>query len=291
MISRIRAGDHLPLATIGMRSRPLRAALSALGIAIGIAAIVAVLGITRSSQADLLVRIDRLDTNLLTVADGQQLTGEEAQLPQHAATGIARTDGVQRVTATAGLARVKVFRTDQMPGYRTGGVEVCATEPSLLDTLDGRVATGVFLNAATTRYPVVVLGHDAASVLGINRVDPGTWVWLGGHWFTVAGVLHPFELTPEIDRAALIGLPVAVDYFGFDGHPTRLYVRADADRTSQVATMLARATNPAEPNTPSTSAGPPTRSPPGCSSPTPSPRCCSVSARSRSSSAGSASPT
>src|SRR5256886_1282673 len=161
----------------------------------------------------------------------------EARLPQHAATGIARTDGVQRVTATAGLARVKVFRTDQMPGYRTGGVEVRATEPSLLDTLDGRVATGVFLNTATTRYPVVVLGHDAASVLGINRVDPGTWVWLGGHWFTVAGVLHPFELTPEIDRAALIGLPVAADYFGFDGHPTRLYVRADTDRTSQVATM------------------------------------------------------
>jgi putative ABC transport system permease protein len=248
MISRIRAADLLPLATIGMRSRPLRAALSTLGIAIGIAAIVGILGITRSSQADLLARIDRLGTNLLTVANGQQLTGEEAQLPEQAATGIARTDGVQRVTATAGLARVKVFRTDQIPGYRTGGVEVRATEPSLLDTLDGHVATGVFLNEATTRYPVVVLGHDAASVLGIDRVDPGTRVWLGGHWFTVAGVLRPCELAPEIDRAALIGLPVAADYFGYDGHPTRLYVRADTDRTALVATMLARATNPAQPN-------------------------------------------
>jgi putative ABC transport system permease protein len=249
MISRLRAADLLPLATIGMRSRPLRAALSTLGIAIGIAAIVGVLGITRSSQADLLARIDRLGTNLLTVVNGKTISGEEAQLPEHAATGIARTDGVQRVTATAGLARVKVFRTDRIPAYRTGGIEVRATDPSLLDTLDGHVATGVFLNAATTRYPVVALGHDAASQLGIKRVDAGTRVWLGGHWFTVACVLRPFELTPEIDRAALIGLPVAADYFGFDGHPTRIYVRADTARTPQVATMLARATNPAEPNT------------------------------------------
>jgi putative ABC transport system permease protein len=95
----------------------------------------------------------------------------------------------------------------------------------------------------------VVLGHDAATQLGIDRIDPDTRIWLGGHWFTVAGVLRPFELAPEIDRAALIGLPIAAGYFGFDGHPTRLYVRADTTRTSLVAGMLARATNPAAPET------------------------------------------
>ncbi|MBE8519476.1 ABC transporter permease [Amycolatopsis sp. H6(2020)] len=249
MIPRVRTADLLPLATAGMRSRPLRAALSTLGIAIGIAAIVGVLGITRSSQADLLARIDRLGTNLLTAVNGHTIGGEEAQLPEHAATGVTRTDGVQRVAATADLGRVQVFRTDRVPAYRTGGIEVRATDPSLLDTLDGQVATGVFLNEGTAQYPVVVLGHDAASQLGIDRVDAGTRVWLGGHWFTVAGVLRPFELAPEIDRAALIGLPVAAGYFGFDGHPTRLYVRADTDRTALVASMLARAANPAEPNT------------------------------------------
>jgi len=248
MISRVRAADLLPLAVLSMRGRPLRAALSTLGIAIGIAAIVGVLGITRSSQADLLARIDRLGTNLLTVADGHSVGGEEVPLPEHAATGIARTGGVRRVTATAGLARVAVFRTDRIPAYRTGGIDVRATDPSLLGTLDGQVATGVFLNEATSRYPVVVLGHDAATQLGIDRVDAGTRVWLGGHWFTVAGVLQPFELAPEIDRAALIGRPVAAEYFGFDGHPTRLYVRTDTARTALVAGMLARAANPAEPS-------------------------------------------
>jgi putative ABC transport system permease protein len=249
MNSRVRAADVLPLATTGMRSRPLRAALSTLGIAIGIAAIVGVLGITRSSQADLLARIDRLGTNLLTVVNGHDIAGDEAQLPEHAATGIARTDGVMRVTATAAVPGVQVFRTDRVPAYRTGGLEVRATEPTLLKTLDGRVATGVFLNEATARYPVVVLGHDAATTLGIDRVDAGTRIWLGEHWFTVAGVLRPFELAPEVDRAALIGLPVAAQYFGFDGHPTRLYVRADTTRTALVASMLARATNPEEPST------------------------------------------
>ncbi|MEV0568831.1 ABC transporter permease [Dactylosporangium sp. NPDC050588] len=248
MRSRVRAADLLPLASIGMRSRPTRAALSTLGIAIGVAAIVGVLGITRSSQADLLARIDHLGTNLLTVANGTRIGGDEAKLPTSSATGAARTDGVLKVTATAGVPRLQVFRTDLVPAYRGGGVEVRATEPSLLDTLDGRLATGVFLNDATARYPVVVLGHDAATALGIAQVDAGTRVWLGEHWFTVAGVLRPFELAPEIDRAALIGLPVAASYFGYDGHPTRLYVRADTARTVPVAGMLARAVNPAEPN-------------------------------------------
>jgi putative ABC transport system permease protein len=249
MISRVRAADLLSVATFGLRSRPMRAALSTLGVAIGIAAIVGVLGITRSSQGDLLARIDRLGTNLLTVVNGSTAAGEEAQLPANAATGIARTDGVQRVSATAELTGVRVFRTDRVPTYRSGGLEVRATDPTLLDTLDGQLAAGRFLDAATGRYPVVVLGHDAATQLGIDRIDPDTRVWLGGRWFTVAGVLRPFELAPEVDRAALIGLPVAAEYLGFDGHPTRLYVRADTARTGVVADLLARATNPAEPET------------------------------------------
>jgi putative ABC transport system permease protein len=247
MNSRVRAADLLTVVTVAMRSRPLRAALSTVGIAIGIAAVVGVLGITRSSQSDLLARIDRLGTNLLTVVNGQSTSGAEAQLPVTAGTGIARTDGVQRVSATAELTGVQVFRNDRVPTYRSGGLEVRATDAALLATLDGQVATGTFLNEATARYPVAVLGYDAASHLGIDRIEPDTRVWLGGHWFTVAGVLRPFELAPEVDRSALIGLPVAAERFGFDGHPTRMYVRADTTRTSLVAGMLARAGNPAEP--------------------------------------------
>ena len=63
----MRLNDWLRVTSVGLRARPLRAALSALGIAIGTAAIAAVLGLSSSSQAGLLAEIDRLGTNMLTV--------------------------------------------------------------------------------------------------------------------------------------------------------------------------------------------------------------------------------
>ncbi|GAA2081527.1 ABC transporter permease [Actinomadura alba] len=247
--SRVRPADLLPLATMGLRSRRLRTALSTLGIAIGIAAIVAVLGITRSSQSELISRIDRLGTDLLTVATGQSAGGDEVPLPRTARLTTAHTDGVERVTATAQLDGVGVFRTDRIPAYSSGGLDVRATEPTLLGTLDGHLTSGTFLTAATSRYPAVVLGHDAAQQLGIAHLDPATRVWIGGHWFTVTGILRPLELAPEIDRAALIGMPIAADYFDYDDHPSRLYIRADPDRVAETAGLLARAVNPEDPHT------------------------------------------
>ena len=247
--SQVRPADLLPLATTALRSRRLRAALSTLGIAIGIAAIVAVLGITRSSQSELIGRIDRLGTDLLTVATGQSAGGDEAPLPETARLTTAHTDGVERVTATAQLDGVHLFRTDRIPAYSSGGLDVRTTEPTLLGTLDGRLAAGTFLTAATIRYPAVVLGHDAAEQLGIAHLDPATRIWVGGHWFTVTGILRPLELAPEPARAPPIGMPIAADYFGYDEHPSRLYVRADPDRVAETANLLARAVNPEDPHT------------------------------------------
>jgi putative ABC transport system permease protein len=245
--SRLRAADLLPVGTVGLRTRRVRAALSILGIAIGIAAIVAVLGITRSSQSDLIARIDQLGTNLLTVVNGHSLGGDETELPANSASTIARTDGVQQVAPTAALTAVTIYRTDQIPRYQSGGLAVRACDPTLLSTLGGHLVHGVFLSDATARYPVVVLGHDAAQQLGIARLDTVTRVWLGGHWFQVIGILQPFELAPEIDRSALIGFQLAAQYFGYDGHPSHIYVRADTPRTATVSTLLARATNPENP--------------------------------------------
>ena len=244
---RLRSADILPLATVGLRTRRLRAALSVLGIAIGIAAIVAVLGITRSSQSDLLARIDRLGTNLLTVADGRQPTGQPAQLPPTAAATIARTPGVQHVAPTAVLNDVQVYRTDQIPVYRNSGLGVLACDANLLSTLHAQLASGVFLSNATAHYPTAVLGHDAAQQLGMPR--PGSRIWLGNHWFLVVGILQPVDLASEINQAALIGFPVAGQLFHYQGHPTRVYVRTETDQTTAVATLLAAATNPIDPET------------------------------------------
>src|SRR5262249_2343439 len=175
-----------PVGTVGLRSRRLRAALSVLGVGIGIAALVAVLGITRSSQADLLGRIDRLGTNLLTVVGGHTIAGDEAPLPPGAATGVARTAGV--------LATAPTPELNGVPAYRSGGLDTRACDPALLSTLDGRLAHGTFLTDATMRYPVTVLGYAAAQALGIADLAGSPRIWMGGRWFTVIGILEPLEL-------------------------------------------------------------------------------------------------
>ncbi|WP_194904126.1 ABC transporter permease [Catenulispora rubra] len=247
--SRIRPADLIRLGLLGLRVRRLRAALSALGIAIGIAAVVAVLGITRSSQAALLAQIDRLGTNLLTVANGRTIGGQVAELPASAATGLARTDGVTAVTPTAVLPAVRVYRTDKVPPYLTGGIDVIAADSTLPATLDARLQSGVFLNAATEHYPVAVLGHYSATVLGVTA--PGQQIWLAasghGQWFTVAGILQAQVLAPELDQAVLIGGPAAATGFGYDEHPSLIYIRASTDTVAATAARLALAADPETP--------------------------------------------
>ncbi|MEU0479128.1 FtsX-like permease family protein [Streptosporangium sp. NPDC006013] len=244
----VRVSDLLLIGTLGLRTRRLRAVLSGLGIAIGIAAIVAVAGVTGSSQAALLAQIDRLGTNLLTVTSGTGFSGTERELPAEATPMLRRIDGVLGVAPTAQLAGQNVYRNRLVPTGQTGGVAVRAADVSLLATLDGRIRLGRFLDTAAAAYPVTVLGHDAAATLGITAIDSGTRVWLGGHWFTVGGVLEPFPFAPEVDGSALIGFPVAESMFAYDGHPSRLYVRAQQERVAEVAALLGATANPAGPD-------------------------------------------
>lgn len=230
----------------GIRTRPLRSSLSALGIAIGIAAMVAVSGISESSRAGVLAELDALGTNLLTVTPGKTFLGENAELPVEATGMIGRTSHVRHVTAV-GSVSAHVYRSDRIPSGQTNGLGVYAVKPDLLSALGTHVARGVFLNDATSQYPAVVLGWLAAQRLGIDRLDSPVQVWLGGQWFTVIGILQPVVLAPEIDAAALIGWKVAEDRLGFDGHASVEYVRTDPDYVTAVAGVLAAVANPAHP--------------------------------------------
>jgi putative ABC transport system permease protein len=237
----------VPIGLVALASRPLRTALSAVGIALGIAAIVGVLGVSSSQSADLLAQIDRLGTNLLTVTNGRTIQGVETEQPATAGLTAARVPGTQVVAATTEVPAVQVYRTDKVPAYRNGALSVRATDLSLLAAVDGHVRLGRFLDAATERYPVTVLGDAAARTLGIESLDRPRAVWLGGRWFAVAGVLDPLPLAPEVDRSALVGVPVAVALLGMDGHPSRLYVRAATDQVVLVGAMMARTIDPVNP--------------------------------------------
>jgi putative ABC transport system permease protein len=245
---RLQLSDLTRLSTVGLRTRKLRAGLSALGIAIGVAAIVAVLGLSASSQAGLQAEISQLGTNLLTVSNGQSLTGGTAELPISAPPMIGRISGVEQLQSTGAITGANAYRTPYIPSVDTNGLTVQAASLRLLPIVATTVAQGRYLNAATAEEPVAVLGATAAQLLGIDRVYPGERIWLGGQWFYLAGILKPAVLASAIDTSVLVGYPAAETYLGFDGHPSTIYLRAQNDRVLAVDSLLAASANPESPS-------------------------------------------
>ena len=246
-VGKMRPSDLLRLSTVGLRTRRLRAGLSALGIAIGVAAIVAVLGLSSSASAGLLNEISALGTNLLVVENGQNLVGHTAELPTAAAAMIGRIDGVTQVQETATVTG-DVYHSPLVPVGETNAIGIEAASLGLLRTVDITLAQGSYLNAATAQAPVCVLGGEAAQFLGINRVFSGERIWADDMWCYVAGILNPAVLAPAIDTSVLVGFPAAEHYFGFDGHPSTIYVRAQTSDVDEVDRLLGPTANPQYPS-------------------------------------------
>ncbi|MEU7855351.1 ABC transporter permease [Nonomuraea sp. NPDC049141] len=242
--ARLGFADVLRVGAAGLSTRPTRVILSALGIAIGIATMIAVIGISASSREQLLRQLDRLGTNLLTVSAGQTMFGKPAELPTGAVAMVERIGPVRTAGAT-GAITATVRRTRYIPEEVTGGIAVQAATTGLLATLEGGLSKGTWLNAATERQPVVVLGAKAAETLGISRT--GVRVWMGGRWFTVVGILTPMPLAPEIERSVLVGFPAGAELLGFDGHPSTIYERSAEESVEGVRGVLPRTVNPENP--------------------------------------------
>ena len=242
--SHLRPADILRLAGTGLRARPMRAFLSALGIAIGIAAMIAVVGVSTSSRAQLTAQLESLGTNMLTLTPGSDLTGTEVKFPTDAVGRVNKIDGVQQSSSTS-LVKASVYRNSLSDKAATGGISALVAEPGLLDVVAGEVDKGAWLNPATSSYPSTVLGASAARRLGV--VEPGTQVWLGGTSFTVVGILKPSVLAPELDNAALIGAPVAERLFGYAGNPTTIYERSADEAVERVRGLLGPTISPQAP--------------------------------------------
>lgn len=244
---RLATPDLLRLAVHGLRARPLRVVLAALGIAIGTGAMLAVVGISASSREELNRKLDALGTNLLRVQPGTSFTGEQATLPDEAPAMTRRMAGVEAVSVIGELKELRVYRHDRIPAVETGGMAVYATLPDLARTLGAQLIAGQWLDAARMRYPAVVLGDRAAARLGMTGAHLGNPVWLGQRWATVVGILAPLTLAPALDFGVFLGWPAA-EYFDLDAQITTLYVRATPSRVEDVAALLASTVNPASPN-------------------------------------------
>jgi putative ABC transport system permease protein len=246
--SRLSGRDLLRVGSLGLRSRRTRAALSALGISIGIAAIVGVLGISQSSKSGLLNELGRLG-NLITVQPASTASGQATELPTTAEGMASRIGPVTNVTEIATIQSTYVYRSPFVPAIDTNGISLTATDAALPATLGASIAHGTLLNGAAAHFPAVVLGAEAARLLGINDLTNPTQVWIGRHWFTVIGILNPVELVTQMDSMAFIGFPIAGQYFAFDEHPSDLYLRAVPSQVSAVAAVLPATVNPADAST------------------------------------------
>ncbi|MEJ3747955.1 ABC transporter permease [Actinomycetes bacterium KLBMP 9797] len=246
--ARLAPSDVVRVGATGLRTRPMRAFLSALGIAIGIAAMVAVVGVSTSSRAELDRTLDELGTNLLTAGPGTDFFGDPAVLPTESVDMVERIGPVIDVSAVARVPDAHVYRSDHVPEVETNGLLCLATRLDLLPTVGAAMARGTWLNEAMARYPAVVLGSSAARRLGIASVGEDVQISVGGEWFTVVGVLAPAPLAPELDVAALVGWPAAESYLDFDGHPTTIYTRAREASVAAVRDVLAATANPEAPS-------------------------------------------
>ena len=242
--SRIHISDLVRTATVGIRSRKMRAGLSAIGIMIGIASIVGILGLSESSKSELLARLDRLGTNLLTVEPDAGFGRGDGNLPADAASMISRITPVEATSMVSFVEGVNVYKNDLIPEGKTGGISVQAVDSKLLNVLAGSIADGVWFDDAKSAFPTVVLGSVAAERLGIREVTGVQPLWLGEQWFIVIGILTTFELAPDLDRAALVGHSAAETYLDHENLPTRVVVRVDPRRVDQVTTVLSATANP-----------------------------------------------
>lgn len=246
--SKMTAADTVRAAGIGLRTRRLRSVLSALGIMIGIGAMVAVLGLSESSKSDLLAQLDRLGTNMLQVQAGSGIGLGPGTLPEDAPAMVGRIGPVETVASVSEVSTAKVYKNDLVPTGQSGGLRVLVADENLLTTLQGGMAHGVFLDDATPDYPVTVLGAVTAERLGISNLDTPTRVWLGGEWFTVVGIMDGLELSPDLDRAALVSAAAAETYLDADLVPTTIYVRTDTASVDDVRNVMAATVNPENPD-------------------------------------------
>ena len=237
--------DMLRLGLVGLQAKPVRTALSALGVAIGVAAMVAVLGISASSQAKLQATLAELGTNLFTIEASQSMSGDDSLLPESAQGRLDRLDGTQGSAAIANLPEVSVYRSLHVDPSHNGGITVTAAGTELQKVVAAELAQGTWLSETSIAQPSTVLGATTAERLGVT--SPNVDVWLGDMNVRVIGILEPVALAPELDSAALVGTAFAQSQLGFSGHPSKLYLRIGETHIEQVRNLAPAAIRPDQP--------------------------------------------
>lgn len=243
----LRFSDAIEIGSIGLFTRKMRTVLTAIGIGIGIAALIAVMGISSSSRADVLKKLDELGTNRLEVAAGSSFSpGQTASLPEESVQMVRRIGAVNLASGIISV-RATVRRSDYIPSSETGGIAVYATDNFLAEVLGASLESGRFLLPPEKALPEIVLGSEAARVLGIKSVDDNQRIYVSGYWFTVVGILKPIPLYNNLNTAAFLSTSSADTLFDTELSPSNIFVVSEPSEVAVVRSVLASTANPASP--------------------------------------------
>ena len=226
-----RLRELVRVAAAGLMARKVRTLLIMLGPILGVAAIVAAIGINESSKGYLKAKLQELGTDLI-VANAQDAIGGFGQNPRIPAEAVGRVSRLPDVTSVTGTLQIANIVTLPFEAaydyYRAFPVPVIATGLNLPQTMEVPLVSGRFLNDfdVASEARVAVIGRDLADEYGYLPGEART-ISLNGIHYGVVGVLDWVLLEPSMDSAVFITFPTAERDWDTGGQdPTRLYIRA-----------------------------------------------------------------
>ena len=245
--NKLRTRDLFFVAVYGVKARKGRAALTSIGIGIGIAAIVAVSGIAASGSADLLSTLESLGTNLVKASPQAGFFGTQEELPEGVIGMVERIGPVEEVTSTT-QTDLLVRRSNFISEFEGGGISTIVTSSELLNVIGGKLSEGRFITDGLSDLPVTVLGNVTAKRLGITNLSKPTKILIDDEWFGVIGIVEELKIHPDLDRSVFIGYGAAKKLFDINEEPTTIYLRANPTFIEDVVEVIAPSMNPENPD-------------------------------------------
>jgi len=245
--NKLRTRDLFFVAVYGVKARKGRAALTSIGIGIGIAAIVAVSGIAASGSADLLSTLESLGTNLVKASPQAGFFGTQEELPEGVIGMVERIGPVEEVTSTT-QTDLLVRRSNFISEFEGGGISTIVTSSELLNVIGGNLSEGRFITDGLSDLPVTVLGNVTAKRLGITNLSKPTKILIDDEWFGVIGIVEELKIHPDLDRSVFIGYGAAKKLFDINEEPTTIYLRANPTFIEDVVEVIAPSMNPENPD-------------------------------------------
>ncbi len=249
---RLRIVDLFDETLAGVFARPARAALTTLGTVLGIASLVATLGISRTAGGQIVGRFDELAATQVTVSARTSGSGSSsraaAALPWDVETRLDRLNGVVASGAVAEASDPGALRTVPLidPENVTERlVPVFAGSVGYLDAVRGTISNGRWFDQGHVdrRDGVVVIGADVATEFGIDRLDRQPGIFIGDQVFTVIGILDAAPRDTGLLQSVIVPYTAAQDRLDV-ARPQRVVIETDIGAAQLIAEQAPVALNP-----------------------------------------------